>query len=385
MPIIKRARVTAGLVAVAAMAIVIGGCSSSSSTPSTTSSSSGAGTSSSAPPTASTSSSASASSSPAASGSIRMAIFYYNPSPYGVASLKGAQEEAAKLGIQLDAFDGNNNPQTQATQIQDAITTGKYKAFWIWGLNEPGLTPIINTAISKGIKIGCADYTWGTLAQQNVLNATPTCATTIGQAIAPEATNLEATMNSACAKAVGSGHCNIAFLPGLTNYPPDTSRVDVMTAYYKGKSNYTFTVMPPGLYDQTQSQSVAQTFFTANKNINVFATFGDQMAQGAMTAMKLVGGYTPGKNILIIGYGGAQEIVNEVKTGQVYATLGLYPAAESVLGIQYLFDAVNGKSIPNLVNIITANTPAIINKAFLDAHPSFVPDWNLEGGLGTAG
>ncbi len=193
-------------------------------------------------------------------------------------------------------------------------------------------------------------------------------------------------MNSACTKAVGSAHCNIAFLPGLANYPPDTNRVDVMTAYYKGKSNYTFTVMPPGQYDQTQSQAVAQTFFTANKNINVFASFGDQMTQGAITAMKLVGGYTPGQNIQVIGYGGAQEIVNEVKTGQVYATLGLYPAAESVLGIQYLYDALQGKSIPNLVNIINSQThPAVINKAFLDAHPSYVPDWNLEGGLGTAG
>jgi ABC-type sugar transport system substrate-binding protein len=143
--------------------------------------------------------------------------------------------------------------------------------------------------------------------------------------------------------------------------------------------------MPPGQYDQTQSQAVAQTFFTANKNINVFATFGDQMAQGAITALRLVGGYTPGQNIQIIGYGGAQEIISEVKSGLIYATLGLYPAGESELGIQYLDDAVQGKSIPNLVNIISADRPAIINKAFLDAHPNYVPDWNLEGGLGTAG
>ena len=107
----------------------------------------------------------------AATGSTRMAIFYYNPSPYGIASLKGAQAEAAKLGVQLDAFDANNNPQLQATQIQDAITTGKYKAFWVWGLDDPALTPVINSAISKGIKVACADYTWGTLAQQNVLTA----------------------------------------------------------------------------------------------------------------------------------------------------------------------------------------------------------------------
>ena len=313
-------------------------------------------------------------------GSTRMAIFYYNPSPYGIASLKGAQQEAAKLGIQLDAFDANNNPQLQTTQIQDAITTGKYKAFWVWGLDDVALTPIINKALAAGIKVACADYTWGTLSQQNTLKASPTCLTTVGQAIGAEATNLETTMNSACTKAVGSGHCNIAFLPGLANYPTDTVRINAMTAYYKANPNYTFTVMPPGNYDQTASQGVAQTFFTAHKNINVFATFGDQMAQGTLTALKLVGGYTPGKNIMIIGYGGAKEIVNEVKTGTIYATLGLYPTSESVLGIQYLDDAVNGKSVPNLVNIINLDTrPAIINQAFLNAHPDFEPDWTLEG------
>ena len=181
----------------------------------------------------------------AATGSTRMAIFYYNPSPYGIASLKGAQAEAAKLGVQLDAFDANNNPQLQSTQIQDAITTGKYKAFWVWGLDDLALTPVINTAISKGIKVACADYTWGTLTEQNVLTASPTCLTTVGQSIGAESTNLELAMNSACTKQVGSGHCNIAFLPGLANYPTDTVRINAMTAYYKGRPNYTFTVMPP--------------------------------------------------------------------------------------------------------------------------------------------
>ncbi len=312
-----------------------------------------------------------------------MAIFYYNPSPYGVASLKGAQVEAQKLGIKLDAFDANNDPQMQSTQIQDAITTGKYKAFWVWGLNDVALTPIINKALAAGIKVASADYTWGPLSAQNVLTADPKLVTTVGQAIGAESTNLIAAMNAACKKQVGSGHCNIAFLPGLANYPTDTVRENAMTAYYKGKSNYTFTILPPGMYDQAASQKVAQTYFTANKNVNVFATFGDQMAAGAATALKLVGGYTPGKNILIIGYGGAKEAVALVKNGTWYATLGLYPVSESLLGIQYLNDAVNGKSVPNLVNIINPSThPAIINQAFLTAHPNFVPDWTLEGGIG---
>jgi ABC-type sugar transport system substrate-binding protein len=155
-----------------------------------------------------------------------------------------------------------------------------------------------------------------------------------------------------------------------------------MTAYYKGKSNYTFTILPPGMYDQAASQKVAQTYFNANKNVNVFATFGDQMAAGTVTALKLVGGYTPSKNIAIIGYGGAKEAVDQVKAGTWYATLGLYPASESEVGIAALNDALNGKPTPNLVNVINpATRPAIIDAAFLKAHPAFHPDWTLEGGI----
>jgi ribose transport system substrate-binding protein len=352
---LESARIGAGVVAVAATAALIAGCGSSGSHSGSTSNTT-------------------------SGGKIRIAIFYYNPSPYGIASLKGAQQEAAKLGVQLDAFDANNNPQLQSTQIQDAITTGKYKAFWVWGLDDPALTPVINSAIAAGIKIASADYTWGTLDQQNTLAGDSKFVTTVGQSIGPEATNEENAMNSACQKAVGSGHCNIAFLPGLANFPTDTVRINAMTAYYSGKSNYTFTVMPPGNYDQTASQAVAQTFFTAHKDINVFATFGDQMAAGAMTALGLVGGYTPGQNIQIIGYGGAKELVDQVKSGKVYATLGLYPTSESVLGIQYLVDALNGKPVPNVVNILNPQTrPAIIDQAFLNSHPNFAPDWTLEG------
>src|SRR5215469_14546596 len=356
---IGSARIGAGAVAVAAAAALIAGCGSSGSPSSGSTSSSGA------------------------TGKIRMAIFYYNPSPYGIASLNGAKEEAAKLGVQLDAFDANNNPQLQSTQIQDAITTGKYKAFWVWGLDDPALTPVINSAIAAGIKIASADYTWGTLDQQNTLAGDSKFVTTVGQSIGPEAANEENTMNAACQKQVGSGHCNIAFLPGLSNFPTDTVRINQMTAYYNAKPNYTFTVMPPGMYDQTTSQNVAQTFFTAHKNINVFATFGDQMAAGAITALGLVGGYTPGSNIAIIGYGGAKELVDQVKSGKVYATLGLYPASESVLGIQYLYDALKGKPVPNVVNILNPTTrPAIIDQAYLSSHPNFTPDWTLTGALG---
>src|SRR5947209_5526742 len=177
----ERARFGAGAIAVAMLVAVIAGCGSSSSSSSASASNASAGTS---------SSTSTASSSSSGGSGTKMAIFYYNPSPYGIASLKGAQAAASQLGVKLDAFDANNNPQLQSTQIQDAITTGKYKAFWVWGLNDIALTPIINKALSAGIKVAAADYTWGPLSTQTVLKANPHFVTTVGQSIGAEATNL---------------------------------------------------------------------------------------------------------------------------------------------------------------------------------------------------
>src|SRR5689334_24363041 len=189
---LKRTRIAAGGAAIAVVAALIAGCSSSStsSAPAAAANSSAAG--------GSSPSAVSSASTSAGASNTRMAIFDYNPSPYGIASLNGAKREAAKLGIQLDAFDGNNNPQTQTTQIQDAITTGKYKAFWVWGLDDIALTPTINKAIAAGIKVAAADYTWGPLSAQNVLTANPKFVTTIGQSVGSEATKLIGEMNAVC-------------------------------------------------------------------------------------------------------------------------------------------------------------------------------------------
>ena len=66
-------------------------------------------------------------------------------------------------------------PEPQSTQIEDAITSGKYKAFWVWGLDGLALTPVIKQAVGAGIKVACADYTWGPLSPSSTLKPTSNC------------------------------------------------------------------------------------------------------------------------------------------------------------------------------------------------------------------
>ena len=74
--------------------------------------------------------------------------------------------------------------------------------------------------------------------------------------------------------------------------------------------------MPPGMYDQPTSQKVTLDFFQSKPKVDVFATFGDQMAVGADSAFKQLG-ITPGKDLLVIGYGASKEGVVAGQVGHV--------------------------------------------------------------------
>ena len=311
-------------------------------------------------------------------GKIQMAEFYYNPSPYGIASYKSAIVEGNKLGVQLTTFDGNNTPQTQTTQMTDAITTKKYKAFWVWALDGVSLAPTIKQAEKAGIKVAVADYTLGNLHSQVKLSPTPGLVSTIGGSIGLQEQAFVALIKLACAKAVGAtGTCNVAFMPGLDNYPTDTLRIGYMQSAFHN-SNIHLNLTPPGDYDQPTSQQVALTYFQSKPNIQVFGSFGDQMTAGAVTALKQLSI----SNVLMLGSGATNEIVADIKAGTVFGSVALYPSTESYVAIKDLVAALHGKKVPTTVNVIDKNHPLIIDAATLKSTPGFKPDWSLTGAPG---
>ena len=80
----------------------------------------------------------------------------------------------------------------------------------------------------------------------------------------------------------------------------------------------------------------------------------------------------------MIGYGASHEGVARVKSGKWFATLGLYPAGEMAVALQYVVDAINGKKAPNPIDVMkTPGHPLIVDKAYLKAHPTFKGDWGL--------
>lgn len=305
-----------------------------------------------------------------------LAVFYYNTSPYGIAEKNAGVNAGKKAGFAVTTFTPNNDPKLEATQVQDAITSGKYKAFWMATLDPISMAPVVKQAVAKGIKVGQADYTFGGQAAQLKLKATPGITTTVGSDQVLSQTSLVTMTNDACAQAVGRGKpCKFAFMPGLTNFPTDVLKINFLKKRF-AKGPIKITVMPQGGYDQPTAQKAALTYFGAHKNDNVVGTLGDQMTAGVLTAMKQQG-LKPGSKVKVWSVGGTKEMIAQMKKGLVTEVGGLWPRGEAEVGIPLLAKAVQGKKVPNVVNIISKKRPIIITQAFLKANPKFVPDWNL--------
>jgi ribose transport system substrate-binding protein len=304
-------------------------------------------------------------------------VSYYNSSPYGIAQLKGAQQEAKALGASVTAATPNNDPHLQQTQLTDAITTGKYQGMIIAALDGHGLAPTIKQAEAKGIKVIVLDYTLGTLQQTQTLKPTPGLVSTVGQGLREQITGWGLAVKAACTAKVGAGKpCNVAFMYGLNNYPTDAYRVGVLKKMFAGTPDK-LMIMPPGNYDQATAQKVTLDFFQNKPHVDVFATFGDQMNAGADVAFKQLG-LTPGKDFLEVGFGATKQAVAWIKSGKWYSAGAYYPTTSSIIAVQTLVDALNGKKVPTTINVLhRPDTPLIINQAFLKTHPTFKGDWTL--------
>ena len=307
----------------------------------------------------------------------KIAVFYLNGSSYGASTLEASQQEAAKLGVEVVGFNGDNTAQTQAQQMQDATTSGQYDGFLVWALNAEALAPTVDAAVEAGIKVVTTDYTFGSLEDSLVLAPYPGLVTTVGQSLGEQEEAFAQSIRDACALQVGEGNpCNAAFMVGLSDYPTDTLRVDYLKEQF-ATGPIKLILTPPGGYDTPTSQKVGLTFFQSNPDIDVFHSFGDQMTAGVITALDQLG-IVPGEDIQVLGAGASEEFYDYLKDGTAFGSIALYPKSTAVLGMDALVDALNGKDVPTTINVVNGtDRPFLIDAAYIKKYPDFVPEWSV--------
>jgi ribose transport system substrate-binding protein len=263
---------------------------------------------------------------------------------YDAPMLAAAKKAAADGNADLTVFDANNSPQTQFSQFQNVIASGKYSGVIVQPILGTGLTALVTQAIGKGIKVVNIDQILGadyTTDKPQVAGLSANV-TFIPSKIGTQMGQLAI---EAC-KSKNLNPCNVGYM-----YDIKASTLDV--AIHKGfvdavKSEPSIKMVAEGedFFTPAKGLAAAQNMMQAHSDLSLIVA-SDQGLEGATQALSAAG--KTGK-VLMVGFGASTAGLSYVKSGAVYGDVAQAPASEGKLGVEALIAAVRDGKVTGAVN-----------------------------------
>jgi len=285
----------------------------------------------------SSSPSASSSQSASTSASKHLTIAYLSfavENSYDAPMLAAAEAVASDNNATLKVFDANNSPQTQYSQLQDAINSGQYSGIILQPIFGTGLITLVQQAIAKGIKVVNMDQVLGpnysTDAPQvaglaaNVMFVPTEIGTKLGNMVV-----------QAC-QSKNLNPCNVGYL-----YDIKASALDVAIS---GAFNKAIAVDPgvkvvaqgQSFFSPTDGLTAVQDMLAAKPDLNLIVG-SDQGIEGGVQAVAAK--HLTGK-VILVGYGASAAALAGVASGAWYGDVAQAPASEGRLAVQAMIKAL---------------------------------------------
>ena len=117
---------------------------------------------------------------------------------------------------------------------------------------------------------------------------------------------------------------NIAILEGTTGAAAATDRTAGIMEILAGYPNYKVIASQTGNFTRAEGQAVMESFLKAHADIDVLLAENDDMALGAIDAIKAAG-KVPGKDIIIVGCDSVKAAFDAIVAGEMNATIECNP------------------------------------------------------------
>jgi ABC-type sugar transport system substrate-binding protein len=145
----------------------------------------------------------------------------------------------------------------------------------------------------------------------------------------------------------GTKTINIVELQGTTGSAPAIDRYNGFRNIMKDHPNWQITRSQTGNFTSSEGKAVMEAFLKADKNIDVLYAHNDQMALGAIQAIKEAG-LKPGKDIIIVSIDAVKGAFEAMVKGELNASIECNP----LLGpqaLQAVHDLADGKKLPERI------------------------------------
>ncbi|MFF8842038.1 ABC transporter substrate-binding protein [Streptomyces sp. NPDC015127] len=233
--------------------------------------------------------------------------------PFRIAETQSIKDEAAKVGVKkLLTTNAQSQLSKQISDIQDMLAQGA-QFLIVAPLNSDGLEPAFQAAAAKKVPVLTIDRKVNATACKDYLAFLGSDFVEQGKRAA-----------DAMVEATG-GKGKVAILLGSSGNSVTTDRtkgfVDQVGAQAPGLE---IVAQQTGEFARDKGQQVMEQLIQSKPDITAVYAENDEMALGAVTALKAAG-KTPGKDVKIVSIDGTRNAVQALANGELSAVIESNP------------------------------------------------------------
>lgn len=293
--------------------------------------------------------------SPSASADKTLKIAYIQTGPldYYIRGADGAKAAANSLNVDVQVFNSDNTPENETANVEDAIAQG-VNGLIIFSVGKASLLEDLAKAKAAGIP-AIVLYGYDQSIEDQAVGFIQAPTDVIGN-----------QAGKWTADNVKSGE--VAIIQGLLG----RGDAESYTAGFKAgiASNPALSVVATvsADWDRAKAQSSMADILTAHPKLAAVFVQNDDMAIGAIAAIKAAG--LEGK-VKVVSQNGSPDGLAAVESGEISATVAWSPAQEAQMALARLVDSIRTGVRPQP---ILCNTPTVvITKANLGDAVPWVP------------
>jgi ABC-type sugar transport system substrate-binding protein len=252
--------------------------------------------------------------------------------PFWASVWEGAEETAERwlVDLTLNAPTSEADIDVQIAQVEDAITKG-VEALVVAPTDASALNPTFDKAKAAGIPVLIvdSDTTW------------------------PDKLTFIGTDNKAGGRLAGDFICDevpsgaeVAIITGHMTAQSIADRVNGAKAAFES-CGATVVAELNGEHTREGGQSVMEDIITANPDVTAVFCANDNMALGAVEALKAAGKL---EDVIVVGFDANPDAATSILAGEMTATIAQSPYNMGRFGVVYGLAAIQGNTIPTRID-----------------------------------
>ncbi len=253
-------------------------------------------------------------------------------SPFYVALMDAAKEEAKTHGVAFTYLDAQNDVQKQNNDIMDLINKG-VDVLLINPVDPEGVTPSVESAQRAGIPIVSVD--------RSISGDIESLIGRDNKVMGKVAGDLAVELLGGKGKAQGK----ILEVQGAAGGSVMMARRDGFHQAVDQETGITVIQSPYCDYVRSKAVKATQDIIQAHPDIDLIYAHNDDMALGALQVFE-----QNGKNVHVVGVDGLMEAVKAIMDGRYDGTAMNDPAVLGKLAVQTAIKLANGESVETFID-----------------------------------